>query len=132
MILLYSKVRCPGSPLLPAGVGRPEVTSLVHSGGNAAETGCVPQIMLHTRTDVVVLLAQLVPRPRDGSTTKQRFLATPSVVYLGSASWNWVAQDVLSNPEMFPPRLFAGKRFDSTVSIRALFHTSGSQTFVPG
>src|SRR5262245_41000901 len=84
MILVYSYVRPAGRPCSEGFI--PEVRSEVQSGGYATDTGCVPQIRLQATTLVVVLLLQAVPRPSEGSTTKQRFFAEPRIVYFGSAS----------------------------------------------
>src|SRR5262245_26672781 len=91
MILVYSYV-CPAGRAFPSVGGRPELRSVVHRGGKSLDTGCAPQMTLQLVTDVVVLLLQVKPRPTDGSTTKQRFLAMPSTVYLGSSSWYIVCQ----------------------------------------
>src|SRR5690242_20932535 len=61
------------------------------------------------------------------STTKQTNLFTPSVANFGSLSWIVVWYRPASRPVpvgVAPP---TGKMFNCSVSIRQLFHVSGSQ-----
>src|SRR6185436_9658057 len=85
-----------------------------------SHAGTVP--LQRTLFNVGVLVADFVV-----SATKQTNLFTPSVANLGSLSWIVVWYRPGVRPVPMNDGKPTGKMFNSTVSMRQLFHTSGSQ-----